>query len=101
MIDKHTMQVVDGSSGAFTDRVILGVLTGVATIAGGGAGSAVTTAITFSEPLPATYSVFATSNLATTVNITAKTSAGFNVVTTPVLAATTLGVGLLDVLVLA
>jgi len=100
-IDKHTIQVLDGGLGAFTDRSIVGAQTGIATAVGGGAGQAVTTAITFAEPLPASYAVFATSNLAVTVNVTSKTNAGFNVVITPVLVGTTLGAGLLDVLVLA
>jgi len=95
--DLHTVEVKDGSDLNDSDRLGLYMLSGVATAAGGGAGTAVTTAVSVS--LPATYHVFATSNLAVTINVTSKTQSGFNVVITPVLAATTLGAGTLDILV--
>jgi len=75
MIDKHTMQVVDGSSATFTDRTIVGVLTGVV----GTTGVNQTTAVTFSESLPASYAVFITPNQNLVPFVTAKTSAGFTV----------------------
>jgi hypothetical protein len=74
-IDKHTMQVVDGSSAIFTDRTIVGVLTGVVSTTGVNQ----VTAVTFAEPLPATYAVFVMPNQNLTAFVTAKTSTGFNV----------------------
>jgi len=98
-IDKHTMQVVDGSSAIFTDRTIVGVLTGVVN-ASGGAGVAITTAVTFSEPLPPVYAVFVTPSQFAWASVSAKTSAGFNVVLTPI-AANSIAAGTFDVLVVA
>jgi len=99
-IDKHTMFVLDGSSAIFTDRTIVGVLVGVAN-ASGGAGAAVTTAVTFAEGLPASYAVFVNPGQDATWYVSAKTSAGFNVVLTSRLAANSVASGTFDVLVVA
>ncbi len=98
--EKHTQMVLDGSSATFTDRTILGVQANVANAVGGGAGAAVTTAVTFSEQLPANYAVFVTPNQDATAYVTSKTSTGFNVVLEPRLAANTLAAGTFDVLVI-
>lgn len=100
-IDKHTIQVLDGGLGTFTDRSIVGAQAGVANVIGGGAGQTVTTAVTFAEGLPASYAVFVTANQAALAWVTGKTAAGFNVNLAPLLAGTTLSVGTFDVLVLA
>lgn len=101
-IVKHRISVLDPQAGTdFYDKTILGQKIGVVTAAGGGAGATVSTAITFAEGLPANYQVIASFNLAAAIWITAKTSTGFTVNVAPLLAATTLGAGALDVLVLA
>jgi len=74
-IDKHTAMVLDGSTGTFTDRTIVGVQAGVVSATGVDQ----VTAVTFAEQLPATYAVFVTPNQNLVPFVTAKTSAGFNV----------------------
>jgi hypothetical protein len=98
---KHSTAVLDGSGGIFTDRTILGMQLGLTNAAGGGAGLAVTTAVTFAEPLPASYTVLVQPNQDATAYVSSKTASGFNVVITPRLAATTLSAGTFDVIVLA
>lgn len=98
-IDKHVHAVLDGSSAAFSDRTIVGVQMNVANLAGGSAGTAVTTAVVFAEELPANYAVYVTPNQDATAYVSGKTSSGFNVVITPRLAASTLAAGTFDVMV--
>jgi hypothetical protein len=99
--DIHTLEVVNGSNNVRTDRLIVGVQTGIANAAGGGAGTAVTTAVTFDKELPASYAVFVTvdNTVSASVSITGKTSSGFNVVLTPNPSTATLAAGTFDVLV--
>jgi hypothetical protein len=52
-IDHHSISMIDGSGFGRTDRVVLGMLNNVASAAGGGAGTAVTTAVTMAN-LPST-----------------------------------------------
>lgn len=99
-IDKRTTAVLDGSSATFTDRTILGISIGLANAAGGGAGAAVTTAVTFAEQLPPTYTVLVQPNQDATAFVTSKTSNGFSVTLTPRLAANTLAAGTFDVVLL-
>jgi hypothetical protein len=77
---EHDIDLVDGSTAAFTDRLIVAVKNGLA-IPNGSATQSL--AVTFLEGLPATYAVFVTVNgavaTAFTTYITAKTSAGFTV----------------------
>jgi hypothetical protein len=80
----------------------------VANSAGGGAGSAVTTAVTFPTgfafpagfPTP-NYVVQVSPNQSCTAAVTAKTQAGFNVVLTPVPTTATLAAGTFDLTVIA
>jgi hypothetical protein len=79
---------------------------GIANAAGSGAGSAVTTAVSFkdqwSQPLlPASlnYAVVVTPSQACFASVTNKTPSGFNVVLTPVTSATTLAAGSFDAVV--
>lgn len=90
------------SSFVQADQVMLGLQGQVPHGAGGGAGQAVTIAVTFATgELPATYSVFANASQDATAYVSSKTSSGFNVTITPRLAATTLGSGTVDLLVVA
>jgi hypothetical protein len=100
MLQKHTVAQLDGSSQAFTDRLIVGVQIGLANLAGGGAGQSVTTAVTFAEPLPPSYTVLVQPNQDATAYVSGKTANGFNVVLTPRLAANTLAASTFDVVVL-
>lgn len=99
-IDCHTVEMVDGSSFARTDRVILATLPGVANAAGSGAGAAVTTTIS-GLSLPASYSVSATANQAAAVSVTNKSYTGFSVTLTPLSSSATLSSGTFDALVVA
>jgi hypothetical protein len=95
----HSVEMLDGSTFARTDRVLLANLPGRANVAGGSAGAAVTTAV--AANLPANYSVQVTPSQACFVSVTSKTSAGFNVVLTPTLSSITLAAGAFDVVVFA
>jgi hypothetical protein len=82
--------------------------TNVANGAGGGAGAAVTTSVTFPTGFtyPAgfptgNYAVQVTPNQSCTASVTAKTQAGFNVVLTPVPSTATLAAGTFDLTVIA
>jgi len=100
-IDKHTVAVLDGSSATFTDRTVIGVLICVANAAGSGAGGSVTTAVAFAEPLPASYTAVVQPNQDAVAYLSGKTTAGFNVVMNPRLAANTLAAGAFDVILYA
>ena len=84
----HDIDLVDGSTPTMQDRLIGGLQLAVANLSGA-AGAAVTTAVSFPGPLPATYSMFVDCGQAAIVTaVTSKTSTGFKGVKTS-LAATT------------
>jgi hypothetical protein len=95
----HTIETLDNSTFARTDRVLLANLPARANVAGGSAGASVTTAV--SANLPSSYSVQVTAIQACFVSVTSKTSSGFNVVLTPTLGSVTLAAGTFDVRVTA
>jgi hypothetical protein len=98
-LDLHTVSMNPASDLlAMGDRVHLAKLT-VANVIGGGAGAAVTVPVVMT--LPASYTVQATPSQDATVWISAKTQAGFTVNIAPRLAASTLAVGTVDLVVLA
>ena len=100
-IPVHVVDCLDGSQFLFTDKVIAGLQLGVANVAGGSNGAAVTTAVSFpAGSLPPNYLVHVTPSQAAMVSVTNKTSSGFNVVLTP-LSTVTLAAGTFDVLVIA
>lgn len=103
MQDMHTVEVPDGSAPAWQDRVIIAMIPGVVNAAGGGAGAAVTTAVSGLVNLPANYGVFINPGQDATWFIPSgsKTATGFNVTLTPRLAANTLAAGTFDVIVVA
>lgn len=70
----------------------------IANVVGGGAGLSVTTAVAVAG-LPATYMVFVGCHQKSAAYVTAKTTTGFNVVLSPILAAETLAAGTFDCLV--
>ena len=104
-VDLHTVTVVPGMAPALNDRFRVGVLKDVPTVIGSGAGAAVTLTVNATLipglKLPPKYSVFATANQDAVINVTGKTAAGFTVTLLPRLAANTLAVGTVDLLVVA
>lgn len=98
-LDLHTISLIDGAQPVRKDRIFFGIYPAVANAAGGGAGQAVTTAVALK--LPPSYCVVVQPTQDVTWYITGKTAAGFNVVMTPRLAATTLAAGTFDVLIYA
>jgi hypothetical protein len=100
--DLHTVDVKLGSTGlAMQDRLMVGMLTGVANVAGSGAGASVVTAVAFSGKLPATYNVQVNPNQDAVAYVSGKTTSGFNVTLNPRLATNTLAAGTFDVMVFA
>ena len=95
----HAIEFADGGAPSLSDKAVAAVLVGVANAAGGGAGAAVTTAVSFGSQLPPNYTVHVTPSQPAMVSVTGKTSTGFNVVLTP-LATVTLSAGTFDVIVL-
>lgn len=98
-IVKQHVAVLDGTVSVFSDRVSVGQLLGVANAVGSGAGTTVSTVVTFAEPLPPSYSVHVGVSQAALAWVTARTTFGFTVNLAPLLAATTLPAGTFDVLV--
>jgi hypothetical protein len=106
-IPVHTLEQLDGSNFTRTDRVILGLKLGVANVAGGSNGTAVTTAVAFpASNLPVDqngnplYTVIVVpSQAGLWPSITGKTGSGFNVVLSP-LSTATVAAGTFDVLVI-
>ncbi|MCG5072269.1 hypothetical protein [Paraburkholderia tagetis] len=97
----HTLDVAPGSNPlAQPDRVLIALLEGVATAAGGSAGAAVVTAIAGLQ-LPASYAVQVTPNQDATAFVSGKTNTGFNVTLNPRLAANTLAAGTVDIAIFA
>jgi hypothetical protein len=97
-IELHTVEQVPGTGLANHDRVILGAIPGLATPAGGGAGAAVSVVVS-GLSLPANYSVSVMPSQDAVPFVTAKTGAGFTITLNPRLAANTLAVGTVDVLI--
>lgn len=95
----HSVDLLAGSDNALLDRVRVGFKIAVPTLAGSGAGAAVTTAVAGLD-LPLAYSVVATPDQDAVAYITGKTQTGFNVVLNPRLAANTLAAGHVDILIL-
>jgi hypothetical protein len=101
-IDMHTIEAGAGSTFAFSDRVKIWNLPGVATAAAGGEGDNVTTAISFPNvDLPAAYSVLVGGiSQDATAYVTEKTDSGFNVILVPPSSSVTLAAGTLDAVVI-
>lgn len=99
--DLHTIDVIGGSDAlAFEDRLLVLMRKSVANAAGGSAGASV--AIPFTATgLPANAMIFVTPSQDATHWITGRTAGGFTVNLAPRLAATTLGTGTFDLLVIA
>lgn len=100
-ISIHLAELIPGTKLAQADRLALGAKFAVANAAGGSAGAAVTTTVTFSGPLPTRYAVSVDPHQDATWYTTNRTSTGFDVVLTPRLAAGTLAAGMFDLTILA
>lgn len=100
-IVKHFTSLLDGSTSAFTDREFVGRQLAVANAAGSGAGTTVSTVVTFLEPLPSSFTAFVQPGQAAVWWISAKTEYGFTVNLAPLLAATVLAAGTFDVVLSA
>ena len=98
--DLHTVAMSTGSNNARTDRLICWMQSGVTNLVGT-AGADVTTAVSFTGEMPATYVALVTPNQDAAVSVTSKTSNGFNVVLTPKLATATIAAGTFDIIVFA
>jgi hypothetical protein len=99
MLAIHTLEVLDGSSMQQNDCILFGNFPDVATVAGSGAGAAVTKAFAFSKPIKASYTVQVTANQDAVPYVTSKTTTGFTVTLNPRLAANTLAAGTVDIVV--
>ncbi|WP_186122361.1 hypothetical protein [Burkholderia gladioli] len=102
---QHTIDSPDGATPAHQDRVVIGVIPGIANAAGSGAGAAVTTTVALpaSANLPANYAVLVNPGQDATAFVPSgsKTPNSFNVTLTPRLAANTVAAGTFDVVILA
>lgn len=98
--DLHTVSVVDGSTIARQDRLIIAHLPAQSNAAGASAGATVAVAVT-GLSLPNTYSVFASASQAAFVSVGSKTNGGFTVTLTPTSGSATLSAGTVDILVVA
>jgi hypothetical protein len=96
----HTVAQVNGAPLYRKDVAFIGVLADVVTSAGGGAGLAVTKAIT-GLSLPPTYTVNVIPDQDAVCKVTAKTQSGFTITLYPRLAANTLSAGHVDVQIVA
>ena len=97
----HAVDVIAGSNASRKDRVYAGMSQAVANAAGGGAGLAVTTTVTFpSGALPANYSIAVDPHQDATWFTGNRTATSFDVTLTPRLAANTLAAGTFDVIIL-
>ena len=98
----HTLEVADSSDIQNQDKIVTYINNNVANVAGGGAGSSVSTTVSLTGyQLPtAGYCVLVTPSQAATANVTTKTTTSFVVVLTPVVATATLAAGTFDVIVL-
>ncbi|MGN6085800.1 hypothetical protein [Trinickia sp.] len=100
---QHTIESPDGATPAHQDRAILGSIPGIANVAGGGAGAAVTTTVQLptSANLPANYGVLINPGQDATWFVSNKTFDSFQVTLTPRLAANTLAAGSFDAVIVA
>jgi hypothetical protein len=101
-LDVHTIEVKAGSAQtAQQDRLAYWTQYGVANVAGGGAGAAVTTAVAVPAaaglPSNGNYIVDVEASQDCTCYVSSKTATGFNVTLTPRLAANTLAAGTFNV----
>lgn len=101
MLPLHTLEVQDGSTLAQSDRLLVALRMAVANLIGGGAGTLVTVAVTFAQPMPANYVVLADTGQDTVNFATAKTTLGFTLNILPRLAANTVAAGAVNILILA
>lgn len=96
----HTVESPTGFTLALQDRIIIGNLPNVATVAGGSAGAVVTKVFTGLR-LPANYSLQMSASQACDLSYSAKSSTGFTVTLTPPQTTITLAAGTIDVTVIA
>jgi hypothetical protein len=100
-LDVHDVSILRGSSPlAAPDRLSVLLQKQIANAAGSAAGAAVQIPITGLE-LPASYAVFVSTSQDATYYISGRTQSGFTINLSPRLAASTLVVGTLDLLVVA
>ena len=100
-IAKHRLSQLDGSAAAFSDKLIIGTLIGVANVVGSGNGASVSTVVSFAEPLPPSFGAIISPHQDAVGFITSITTSGFTVVLNPRLATNTLAAGTFDVLIYA
>jgi hypothetical protein len=100
---QHSIAIPDGATPANEDRTIIGSIPGIANVAGGSAGAAVTTTVQLpaSANLPANYGVMVNPGQDATWYVSNKTFDSFTVTMTPRLAANTLAAGTFDVVIVA
>lgn len=100
---QHSIAIPDGATPANQDRTTIGSIPGIANVAGGSAGAAVTTAVTLpaSANLPANYGVLINPGQDATWYVSNKTFDSFQVTLTPRLAASTLAAGTFDAVIIA
>lgn len=98
-IPMHVAEVADGSNNSWADRLIVGIQSGVANVAGAGEGDTVATTVTFDSDLPANYAVQVTPSQAAFVSVGTKKNRSFVVTLTPPLSTDTIAVGTFDVIV--
>ena len=96
----HSLEFI-GTTPSNYDRLSTAFKTGVANVAGGGAGAAVATVVTFSEALPASYVPVVHPGQAAVWWISAKTAFGFTVNQKPQDNTVTLAAGTFDVILFA
>jgi len=96
----HEMYAVDGLNFAIADRIYAGTIA-VVYAAGGGAGQAVTAAVTWTEPVPTPYAVYFDLPEDATAFASSRTALGFTYNIRPRLAANTLAGGTFSALVVA
>lgn len=98
----HDIEVPEGALAGLSQkgRLLVANLPGIANAVGGGAGQAVTTAVTGLKGLPANYTPVVNPGQDATWYVSSKTSTGFSVTLTPRLAANTLAAGTFDVVVI-
>ncbi|MGH8220900.1 MAG: hypothetical protein ACREUT_20385 [Steroidobacteraceae bacterium] len=99
-LELHTVELPAPTAPAQSDRLIVAMQKQVAN-ASGADGAAVTTTVTFDEPLPAQYVPVVNPGQDATWYVTNRTTDGFDVVLTPRLAANALAAGHFDVAILA
>jgi len=95
--DLHTVALMKGTQLSREDRLIVGQQRGVVNAAGGGAGQAVTTTVTFLGNLPTSFQAMVDPHQDATWYTTNKTANTIDVVLTPRLAANTLAAGTFDI----